>query len=275
MGNKMDKIVDQFIYLARGDFDRLSMDTAPAFPDAWDIVSSGICMIGEELRVKTLSRDYYDHVINACPEMVFILNPEGRIAEVNEAACARLECNRNDLLGSSLGALSGHPAVTFPADIPETGDFVLPLHRLRTTTGAWLPVRLTASSLPEGWGKKREILVIGKTLRIDDVAEYLRQAMEALTDTHKQGILRECILLCTLAGSADTTPAYGAKIRLTRREQAILPLVARGQTSKEIAKALDILEPTVNKHRENLRKKFGVHNTVDLVYAAKRGKFLK
>ncbi len=53
---------------------------------------------------------------------------------------------------------------------------------------------------------------------------------------------------------------------LTAREAEILDLIAQGYTSKEIARKLDISPYTVNTHRDNLRRKLGVHNGAQLAY---------
>src|ERR1700743_2585786 len=113
VNSQLDKIVDQFTYLAQGAFDLLTL-----VPDTSDIISSVICMTGEEIRVKTLSRDYYERVINACTDMVFVLDGSGRISEVNDAACAWLGFERPALLGTSLGDIPW-------ASLPEDG--MLPL----------------------------------------------------------------------------------------------------------------------------------------------------
>jgi DNA-binding NarL/FixJ family response regulator len=157
--------------------------------------------------------------------------------------------------------------------LPQTGELALPLQGLRTATGEWRAVHLKASFLPDGLGEKKEILVIGKMLHMGSILEFLRLALSVSPDIQEQAVLRECLLLCTQGLPDNLAPRI--KVRLTRRERAVLPLVARGFSSREIADALGILEPTVNKHRENLRKKFNVHNTVDLVQAAKKGKFIK
>ena len=51
-----------------------------------------------------------------------------------------------------------------------------------------------------------------------------------------------------------------AKILLTPQEMQIASLVKDGKTSKEIANILNVAETTVNFHRKNLRKKFGLTN---------------
>ena len=61
-----------------------------------------------------------------------------------------------------------------------------------------------------------------------------------------------------LLNTTDTT--------LTARETEILDFIARGLTSKQIARQLNISPYTVNTHRDNLRRKLGVHNGAQLAY---------
>jgi DNA-binding NarL/FixJ family response regulator len=55
---------------------------------------------------------------------------------------------------------------------------------------------------------------------------------------------------------------------LTRREMEVLNLVAKGLSSKEIARKLFISENTVETHRQNIFSKMGVHNVADLLVRA-------
>ncbi|WP_238364984.1 LuxR C-terminal-related transcriptional regulator [Mesobacterium pallidum] len=54
---------------------------------------------------------------------------------------------------------------------------------------------------------------------------------------------------------------------LTPREREVVNLLAEGRTSKEIARILSISPRTVEVHRANLQKKFGVTNTNALLNA--------
>ncbi|MFH1853460.1 MAG: response regulator transcription factor [Candidatus Neomarinimicrobiota bacterium] len=59
---------------------------------------------------------------------------------------------------------------------------------------------------------------------------------------------------------------------LTRREREILQLIAEGNTTKHIAELLYISHTTVSKHRENIMRKLGLHDTAGLVrYAIQKG----
>lgn len=56
-------------------------------------------------------------------------------------------------------------------------------------------------------------------------------------------------------------PGIGLTLaRLTATERTVANLVKQGKTSKEIADFLQIATGTVNKHRENIRKKIGLTN---------------
>jgi len=56
-----------------------------------------------------------------------------------------------------------------------------------------------------------------------------------------------------------------SKINLTKRERQILELISKGETSNSISDKLYISINTVNTHRQNLIKKFGVANTASLL----------
>lgn len=76
--------------------------------------------------------------------------------------------------------------------------------------------------------------------------------------------VREEILSIT----SDTTDI--PKINLTKRELEIANLCAKGLINKEIADQLNISQRTVETHKNNLFKKLGINNTVELVLYMQR-----
>jgi DNA-binding NarL/FixJ family response regulator len=62
---------------------------------------------------------------------------------------------------------------------------------------------------------------------------------------------------------------------LTQREKEVLQLVARGQSTKQIADALDLSVRTVETHRINMLKKVGVSNTAELIRRAMELKMIE
>lgn len=60
--------------------------------------------------------------------------------------------------------------------------------------------------------------------------------------------------------------------KLTTREQVVLSYLAQGETSKEIAKILNISFRTVEAHRRNMKTKLGINSLARLIsYAVKHG----
>jgi DNA-binding NarL/FixJ family response regulator len=76
-----------------------------------------------------------------------------------------------------------------------------------------------------------------------------------------------------LDGIVDTL--RGERDFFSQREKEVLELLAKGYSTKDIAKQLFITEKTVETHRKNMAKKANVKNTAELVaFASARG-FLK
>ncbi len=59
---------------------------------------------------------------------------------------------------------------------------------------------------------------------------------------------------------------------ITNREREVLTLIGAGEPNKSIAKALSLSVKTVEKHRSNLMRKLGLHNSAAVtVYATRQG----
>ena len=73
--------------------------------------------------------------------------------------------------------------------------------------------------------------------------------------------------------AAAFEPAGGqSETELTPREIDILREIARGRGSQQIAAVLGISIGTARKHRENMMRKLGLHNTAEVTaYAIKKG----
>ena len=72
----------------------------------------------------------------------------------------------------------------------------------------------------------------------------------------------------------DISSTRGGFQDLTVREREVLSLVVSGQTSKEIAQALNIRKTTADKHRENIRVKLGTNNIAQLIEIARKSSLL-
>ena len=70
------------------------------------------------------------------------------------------------------------------------------------------------------------------------------------------------------AGAGEMRGSFGPEIRmLTPRQSEVLQLLAKGQTNKEIARNLDMLEGTVKVHLKAIYQKLNVTNRTQAVVA--------
>lgn len=127
--------------------------------------------------------------------------------------------------------------------------------------------------------------VVLLTMR-DDAATALQAQQAGVTGfVTKDNSFEELALAVrsVAAGGTFVTPAVRAKLNglrrsgqrpvaLSPREREVVRLIAGGQTSKEIGRALAISPRTVDTYRDRLRDKLGLHTVAELVlYAAQCG----
>lgn len=77
-------------------------------------------------------------------------------------------------------------------------------------------------------------------------------------------------LLAVSMRNVRQTPRPSEQVDLTKREEQILELVARGLTNKEIANSLTISEKTVKHYMTNVMQKLQVRNRVEAVLALQK-----
>ena len=120
-----------------------------------------------------------------------------------------------------------------------------------------------------------ELIVL--VLSMYDNPEYAQQAMAAgargyvLKDSPSAEIIGA--IRAVAAGGTYLSPALAqrifkpatARVQLSDREQEILSLLAQGQSSKHIARALGIGVRTVETHRQSIRRKLGLAGQAELI----------
>ncbi|MEZ8823140.1 response regulator [Vibrio amylolyticus] len=99
-------------------------------------------------------------------------------------------------------------------------------------------------------------------------AEKMVQAIK----TVNQGSTYFCETTTQTLFSQEVIPSNTKVSPLSRREEAVLKLVAQGNSSKKVASLLSISSRTVETHRQNIKHKLGLHSTVELAkYAYEQG----
>lgn len=166
--------------------------------------------------------------------------------------------------------------------VGETGD----VEGLRRLAGELLPdLVLMDYNMPGGeagaaldYLKHRHPTLRVVVLTAERAAPLLRHLAEAGADgiLLKEGSAQD--LLAALRAVADGQRVLPDNVRerladcpenLTRREQQILRLICNGWTNGAIADHLSLSPRTVDKHRENIQRKLGVGNAVQLANKAR------
>jgi len=101
----------------------------------------------------------------------------------------------------------------------------------------------------------------------------LRQAVDAVAagDTWFSESFQKAMADALIAPESDVE-AKGST--LTEREKEIAVLLAKSNSSKEVAQKLDISAKTVENHRTNLMRKLGVHDVAGVIrYVIRQGLF--
>ncbi|NOH96872.1 response regulator transcription factor [Vibrio sp. 99-70-13A1] len=102
--------------------------------------------------------------------------------------------------------------------------------------------------------------------------EISSEKMVQAIKTVNQGSTYFCEKVTQNLFSQPVKPIQSLKNPLTRREEAVLKLVAGGESSKKIAHQLNISYRTVETHRHNIKHKLDIHSTAELAkYAVNLG----
>lgn len=124
----------------------------------------------------------------------------------------------------------------------------------------------------------REVLSAGARgyLLKSDAGEAVFDAVEALV-RHRPYFtpcVSDVLLASYLHPERNMGPRGAAQV-LTPRETEVVQAIAEGKSSKEIARALGISEPTAETHRANLMRKLDVHSVSEIVRYAIRNRLIE
>ncbi len=100
-----------------------------------------------------------------------------------------------------------------------------------------------------------------------DLADHLVKAVQSVSrgKIYLTPKVSEIVLQGFLQTEKQPVHAEGVAPHPTPREAEILRYLAEGQSSKQIASALDISSRTVEAHRTNIMRKFGLHSLAELI----------
>jgi PAS domain S-box-containing protein len=213
---------------------------------------------------------YFHHTLERHPEALLIIDKTGHLTNANHKALELLGYTKEQLLGTTMYRLSGGNECCSPHQIrrhmSSSGLEVLPVKQLKVQAGGTIPVQLTLTQVKEAWSKQKEMLIMVRDLSLAGILATVENALETTPCPKEHKTLT----------AAQQLLKHGPRkeIRLTPREQEILPLIAQGLTSKEIAQVLYCSDRTIENHRAAMCKKFGEHSPIELVSRAREWGYL-
>ena len=189
MDNRFDKIRRLLTAYSLGNFDKkLAMSSRM---DEVDAFISGVNMLGEELKDRTISRDYFNNIFNSVSDMVFVLDKQGKIENINKSVTHHLRYSLDFLKGRSINYL---------LDKLQPDWFVMVLKDMRMS-GATntetvfrtrdknnIPVLISASFLIRGNNLKGGVLVTAKDISVQKKTQNI--VLKAIIETEEKERMR-------------------------------------------------------------------------------------
>ncbi|TDW97080.1 LuxR C-terminal-related transcriptional regulator [Dinghuibacter silviterrae] len=269
------EIGDLLINVARGRYDLIRppvLSDPKGEPDWAESVQSGLYMMAEELKVRTISRSYFDHLFNSYLDACFILSKEGIIEEANQAAGKLLCCTREQLVKIHFNTLVVEkglfPAVLCPRKGAQRTELISPVINFVSPHGVVMPRQALLSWMPTGWGDIKECLLIARMLPTQESATDEgkdNKKTRRNVEVGKPGVQGEKPDFFSLG----EVPALSGRITLpSRKEREVLELVSQGYTSEEIAGIRKVDLRTIETQRNSLIDKLGARNVAHLVQIA-------
>jgi PAS domain S-box-containing protein len=189
MDDRFDKINKLLIAYSVGNFDKKLVLSKRM--DEVDAFIAGVNMLGEELKEKTISRDYFNNIFNSVSDMVFVLGRTGRIENINQSVTDLLEYKLNVLAGKHISYLF---------DKLQPGWFASILKDLRVSGAASyetvfrtksknrIPVLVSASIFLGRQEDKTKILLTAKDISLQKKTQNL--VLKAIIETEENERMR-------------------------------------------------------------------------------------
>jgi PAS domain S-box-containing protein len=155
--------------------------------DEVDAFISGVNMLGEELKEKTISRDYFNNIFNSVSDMVFVLDKQGKIENINHSVTDHLKYSLDFLKGRSINYLLGK----FKSDwFSEVLKDVKASKKIsyetvfKTKDKNNIPVLISASFLLGGKKLKGKVLVTAKDISVQKKTQNI--VLKAIIETEEK-----------------------------------------------------------------------------------------
>ena len=189
MDNRFDKIRRLLTAYSLGNFDKKLAVSSRM--DEIDAFISGVNMLGEELKDKTISRDYFNNIFDSVSDMVFVLDKQGKIENINKSVTNHLQYNLDFLTGKPISyLLSKLQPGWFSTVLKDIRASRMSSYEavFRTRDKHNIPVLISVSFLIGGKNLKGKVLVTAKDISIQKKTQNI--VLKAIIETEEKERIR-------------------------------------------------------------------------------------
>ena len=189
MDNRFKKLNRQLSEYSLGKFDKKLRLSSRL--DEVDAFIAGVNMLGDELKDKTISRDYFNNIFNSVSDMVFVLNNQGKIENINSSVTNHLEYELPSLKGKTISYLLDRSQPDWYSQIltdmqaSRTTSYETVFRSKNKNT---IPVLISASFLKDENNLKGGVLLTAKDISIQKKTQNL--VLKAIIETEEKERIR-------------------------------------------------------------------------------------
>lgn len=233
--HQINKLLTEY---SLGNFDR-RLELSEHMDDI-DAFITGVNMLGEELKDRTIRRDYFVNILNSVSDMVLVLNRAGKVEEINRSGCEQLGCTRDQALGSNLDTWQepgrGSLFSFIVRHLRRGGPSVISDTVFMAASGKKIPVHVYASYLVDDMDKRIGFLVTAKDITDQLQSENLllraiidtqeRERQRLAKDLHDSLGQQISAIKFYVSATADTTQDSANKEILSKCNDALMNILA-------------------------------------------------
>lgn len=189
MDNRFNKIRRLLTAYSLGNFDKKLAVSSRM--DEIDAFISGVNMLGEELKEKTISRDYFNNIFDSVSDMVFVLDKQGKIENINKSVTNHLQYSLNFLIGKPISYLLNKSQPDwFSTVLKDIRASRMSSYEtvFRTRDKHNIPVLISVSFLIGGKNLKGKVLVTVKDISIQKKTQNI--VLKAIIETEEKERIR-------------------------------------------------------------------------------------
>lgn len=159
----IQEIHDVIIAYANGDFSKRLNLTAEQ--EERNVIVTGINMLGEELHSKTVSRDYFSSIFNSISDIVFVMDLNGNISDMNVIAKNSLSQKEGLWKGKNIqDALKNRLKFEFSELFKDNSHKLFQFENILLGENKEIPVSCSVSTIDNADGRIRSLLFIAQDI---------------------------------------------------------------------------------------------------------------